>query len=59
VSEARRSNQRRRRSGSLVAPFHRVGRGLRVFMSDIGVALRDPTIPPATPTLRDYPIGRP
>lgn len=50
-----RSDQHRRP----ISPFHRISRGLRAFMSDMGSALRDPTIPPATPTLRDYPLRRP
>lgn len=49
----------RRPSNRVISPFHRIGRGLRAFMSGLGVALRDPTIPPATPTLRDYPFRRP
>ena len=54
-----RSNRRQRLSSSLLSPFQRIGRGLRAFVADVQVALRDPTIPPTTPTLRDYPIRRP
>jgi hypothetical protein len=58
VSEFR-ANPREERSYSFTSPFQRIGRGLRAFVADVQVALRDPTIPPSTPTLRDYPIRRP
>jgi hypothetical protein len=58
VSEFR-SDRRKERSHSFTSPFRRVGRGLRAFVADVQVALRDPMIPPSTPTLRDYPIRRP
>jgi hypothetical protein len=58
VSEFR-SDHRERRSNGFIAPFRRIGRGLRTFVADVHLGLGDSSIPPATPTLRDYPIRRP
>jgi hypothetical protein len=41
---------------NVVPPSRRLLRGLQSSLSDLRVALRDPTIPAATPVLRDYPI---
>ena len=54
-----RADPREERSYSFTSPFQRIGRGLRAFVADVQVGMRDPVIPPSTPTLGEYPIRRP
>jgi hypothetical protein len=53
-----RSRRPARQSHRLISPIRAIARGLRNFVSDVRDGWRDPTIAPASPTLRGYPISR-
>lgn len=53
-----RSRQPARQFHRLISPIRTIGRGLRSVVSDVRDGWRDPTIAPASPTLRGYPISR-
>ena len=60
MSEPRPDPRRRLANGeeNVASPGPRLLRGLRTFLNDLRVTLRDPTLPTAIPALRDYPFRR-